>query len=190
MEGDDDDDDDDACPLLDGDFVLVKYKRGLRFLACIREHDDVADNTVRINPLGRKNLSCGANDLVSVSPYPPEQKEGQPKETLHKAIKVVFQAINEEGLEDFEGDIAKTFLEPYYFNVGGNFDMGRPVTTGVLIRSNAAMTDGWFKIKEILGPNGKKLDYATVSWTSEGHPENTILELDPVPISMEDGEGK
>ena len=85
------DEDDDNSPLLDGDFVLVKFRRGLKFLACVAEHEDVPGNTVRIDSVGMKNLACGANDLVSVSPYPPEAKEGQPKETLENAHTVVFQ---------------------------------------------------------------------------------------------------
>ena len=90
--GEEEDDDDDNSPLLDdGDFVLVKFRRGLKFLACVAEHEDVPGNTVRINSVGMKNLACGANDLVSVSPYPPEAKEGQPKETLENAHTVVFQ---------------------------------------------------------------------------------------------------
>tara|TARA_B110000211_G_C13743261_1_gene405501 strand:+ start:128 stop:577 length:450 start_codon:yes stop_codon:yes gene_type:complete len=91
LDDDDDEEDDDASPLLDGDFVLIKFRRGLRFLACVREHEDVAENTVRINALGRKNIACGANDLVSVSPYPPEQREGQPPQTLENAHRVIFQ---------------------------------------------------------------------------------------------------
>ena len=67
--------------------------------------------------------------------------------------------------------------------------MGRPVTSGVLINCNGANTVAWFKIKEILGKNGKKLDFAKVNWQGHDHPDNTILELDPIPISMEDGEG-
>lgn len=89
-----DEDDDDSAPLIDGDFVLVKFRRGLRFLATVKEHEDVPKNTVRINKLGRENIKCGPNDLVSVSPYPPDAKEGQPKETLENAVKVTFQVSN------------------------------------------------------------------------------------------------
>jgi SpoVK/Ycf46/Vps4 family AAA+-type ATPase len=67
--------------------------------------------------------------------------------------------------------------------------MGRPVTSGILINCNFANKIAWFKIKSIEGKNGKILQYAKVNWQGMDHPDNTILELDPVPISMEDGLG-
>ena len=100
------------------------------------------------------------------------------------------QAIDET-VEDFTGNINATFLEPYYYGSEINtlFDMGRPVTSGILINCNFSNQVAWFKIKEIQGRNGKTLDYAKVNWQGMDHPDNTQLVLDPSPISMEDGLG-
>ena len=94
-------------------------------------------------------------------------------------------------MEDFTGDINATFLEPYYYGseINALFDMGRPVTSGILINCNFSNQVAWFKIKEIQGRNGKTLDYAKVNWQGMDHPDNTQLVLDPSPISMEDGLG-
>ena len=185
MDGDDDGDDDtddgddDAgCDMLDEEFVLVKHRRGLKFLAMVKDHEDVPANTVRVNSVGRKNVACGANDLITVSVV----------EKVDAATKIVFQVIDET-VEDFEGDITRAFLEPYYYNVGQLFPMGRPVTAGVLIACTGANTVAWFKIKEVIGRNGKKCDYAKVNFVERGNPANTQLVLDPTPITMEDGEG-
>eukprot|EP00946_MAST-07B_sp_MAST-7B-sp1_P002729 g2729.t1 len=182
---DDDSDDDGENDLLDEEFVLVKARRGLKFLAMVKHHDDVPKNTVRVNALGRKNISVGSNDIVTVAVG----------SSVSTATKVVFQVVDET-VEDFDGtpnDIIRAFLQPYYFNVSQLFPMGRPVTTGALISCNGANTTAWFRVEAIYGRNGSKLEYGKVHYEpatpSSPSPNNTKLELNPVPISMEEGEG-
>ena len=150
----------------------------------VKHHDDVPKNTVRVNALGRKNISVGSNDIVTVAVG----------SSVSTATKVVFQVVDET-VEDFDGtpnDIIRAFLQPYYFNVSQLFPWAGQSRRERSSRATAPTQQPGSESRPY-GRNGSKLEYGKVHYEpatpSSPSPNNTKLELNPVPISMEEGEG-
>lgn len=133
----------DALELFPGDVVLVKGRMGLR--AYCRVFQTCAlPGTILMNEVLRKNLAVRHNDRVVVRPISDEEV------VAAKLERIVLRPLA-ESVEGLVGDLATTFLVPYFSEdpEAGGMQGGRPVREGQVLRMPGAMRLGWFLVDKL-----------------------------------------
>mmetsp|Transcript_17479 Transcript_17479/g.61389 ORF Transcript_17479/g.61389 Transcript_17479/m.61389 type:complete len:1074 (-) Transcript_17479:253-3474(-) len=134
------DDADGGLGLFDGYLVMLKGKMGLRAVArAFPDHDK--ERSVGMSEVLRQNLRVRLSDMVTVKPL-----EDQDESKL-RLTRVVLAPLA-ESIDGLEGDMAETFLAPYFSEVSarGGLEEGRPVAKGQVLRMQGAMRNAWFKV--------------------------------------------
>jgi len=145
----------DALEMFPGDVVLIKGRLGLRaycrvFATC------GTPGTILMNEVLRKNLAVRHNDRVVVRAISQEEVDAA-------ALTRVTLKPLAESVEGLVGDLATTFLTPYFSEdpSAGGMAGGRPVREGQVLRMPGAMRLGWFLVDKLEPPSS---DVPGQSW--------------------------